>query len=290
MLDYAVTIRCGGERVVVAWLSLAFAKKSKQMFDNLRRRAERSETSNPVLRSAQREASRGERLATLEAGLDGTVEAPMTVTGAVNKTFLLTLLMLVTAAFGFSNPSPLVMWGGAIGGLAMVVVGTWKPNTASWAAPAYALCEGLFVGAISALYAYQFDGIILQAVSLTIGVLLAMLGLYQAGVIKVTAKFRAGVFMATAAIAVVYLGTMALSFFGIDVPFLHEGGTMGIVISCVVLAVASLNLLIDFDNFERGAEQGLPAKYEWVFAMGLLVTLVWVYVELLRLLSYLSRD
>ena len=260
------------------------------MFDNLRRRAERSETSNPVIRSAQREASRSEQLATLEAGLERAAEAPMTVTGAVNKTLILTLLLLVTAAYGFANPSPLVMWGGAIGGLVMVVVGTWKPDTAGWSAPVYALCEGLFVGAVSALYAYQFDGIILQAVSLTIAVLLSMLGLYQAGVIKVTAKFRAGMFMATAAVAVVYLGAMALSFFGIQVPYLHEGGTIGIAISCVVLAIASLNLLIDFDNFERGAERGLPAKYEWVFAMGLLVTLVWVYVELLRLLSYLSRD
>ncbi|MFK8054567.1 MAG: Bax inhibitor-1/YccA family protein [Saprospiraceae bacterium] len=256
------------------------------MFDKFKQK----ESSNPVMRSVAREATREEQLGTLEAGLERTEERSMTVTGAINKTLMLTGLMLITAAYGFSNPSSLVMWGGFIGGLAMVVLGSYKPKTAKWSAPAYALFEGLFVGAISAMYAYMFDGIIIQAVSLTIGVLLAMLFLYQTGLIKVTAKFRAGIMMATGAVMLVYLASFALSFFGIQLPFLHQGGMIGIGISCVVLAIASLNLLLDFDNFEKGAAQGLPARYEWVFAMGLLVTLVWIYVEILRLLSYLSRD
>ncbi len=255
------------------------------MFDNFKQK----ESSNPVMRSVSREATKQEQLNTLEAGLDRVQERPMTVTGAINKTLMLTFLMLITAAYGFSNPSPLVMWGGAIGGLIMVLVGSFKPKTAVWSAPAYALFEGLFVGAISAMYAYMFDGILIQAVSLTIGVLLAMLALYQTGLIKVTQKFRSGIMMATGAVLIFYVATFALSFFGINLPF-FDGGMMSIGISCVVLAIASLNLLLDFDNFEKGAAQGLPARYEWVFAMGLLVTLVWIYVEILRLLSYLSRD
>ena len=245
---------------------------------------------NPIFRSVRREPSYEERVGVLEAGLGRAAEAPMTVSGAINKTVLLTFLMLCTAAVGFSFASPLVMWGGAIGGLIAVCVGSFKPDTAPYAAPAYALFEGLFVGAVSYMYASLFDGIIFQAVSLTVACLLAMLFLYQSGIIKVTAKLRAGVIMATFAVAGVYLLAMVLGFFGIQVPFLHEGGTMGIVLSCVILAVAAMNLLLDFDNFETGAAQGLPAKYEWVFAMGLLVTVVWIYVELLRLLSYLSRD
>ncbi len=255
------------------------------MFDKFKQK----ESSNPVMRSVAREASKQEQLNTLEAGLEQTSERSMTVTGAINKTLMLTFLMLITAAYGFSNPSPLVMWGGAIGGLIMVLIGSFKPKTAPWSAPAYALFEGLFVGAISAMYAYMFDGIIIQAVSLTIGVLLAMLALYQTGLIKVTQKFRSGIMMATGAVLIFYLATFALSFFGINLPF-FDGGMMSIGISCVVLAIASLNLLLDFDNFEKGAAQGLPARYEWVFAMGLLVTLVWIYVEILRLLSYLSED
>jgi len=258
------------------------------MFGKITDRARKGKSSNPLIRSIQREPTRDEQLDTLEAGLSPIeldTAGRMTVAGAVNKTFLLTFLMLITAAFAFSNPSQIIMWVGAGGGIAMVLLASLKPNTASWSAPAYALFEGLFVGAITAFYAYAYNGIVLQAVSLTIAILLAMLALYQTGIIKVTAKFRAGVMMATAAVFVVYLASFALSFFGINVPYLHEGGLMGIGISCVILAIASLNLLIDFDNFESGAAQGLSKKYEWVFAMGLLVTLVWIYVELLRLLA-----
>lgn len=260
------------------------------MFEQTDRGEGRRKSTNPLFRSVGREASREEKLSTLEVGLEAADERAMSVTGAINKTLLLTLLLLVTAAYGYANPSPLVMWGGAIGGLALVLVASFKPTTAPWAAPAYALCEGLFVGAISAIYAYQYDGIVLQAVSLTVAVLLAMLFLYQSGLIKVTQRFRSGVIMATGGVLLVYLASFALSFFGIQVPFLHESSLMGIGISCVILAIASLNLLLDFDNFERGAEQGLPARFEWVFAMGLIVTVVWVYVELLRLLSLLNRD
>ena len=245
---------------------------------------------NPLMRAVERQTDRQDEARYLELGLDRVAERPMTTTGAVVKTAILTLLMLVTAAYGFTYPNPLLLWGGMIGGFVCVLIGSMRPAQARWAAPAYALCEGLFVGVVTAMFAATADGIVLQAVSLTVATLFAMLFLYQSGLIKVTAKLRAGVMMATFAIAGVYLLAIVLGFFGVQMPFLHEGGTIGIVISLVILGVAAMNLLLDFDNIETGAARGLPARYEWVFAMGLLVTLVWIYIELLRLLSYLQRD
>lgn len=261
-----------------------------QMFSRFKSKVQNGD-SNPLINSIRREAERkslpGEPL---DASLLGVEEVPMTVAGAINKTFILTLLMLITAAYGYSNPSMLMIWGGAIGGLVLVLIASFRPGTARWAAPAYALVEGLFVGAVSAIYASQMDGIILQAISLTIAVLLTMLGLYQSGIIKVTQRLRSGIFMATGAVALVYLAAIALSFFGIQMPYLHQGGPIGIGISLVILGIAAFNLLVDFDNIERGAQAGLPSRYEWLFGMGLLITVVWIYLELLRLLSVLNRD
>lgn len=214
----------------------------------------------------------------------------MTVQGAINKSFLLGLIMLTTAVVGFSYANPILMWGGAILGFIAVIVMSFKPQWSPTLAPVYAALEGLFVGSISAVYASFFSGIILQAVMLTSAVFFMMLFVFKTGIIKVTQKFRAGVFMATAAIALVYLLSIGLSFFGINIPYLHEGGVIGIGISLVIIGVAALNLLLDFDNFEKGAQHGAPAYMEWFSAMGLLVTLVWLYLEILRLLSILSRD
>jgi len=214
----------------------------------------------------------------------------MTVDGAVNKTLILFSLMMITTFVSYMMPSQLFMYVGIFGGLGAVLFASYKPHLSSTLAPIYALLEGLFVGTISAIYAAQFDGIIFQAVSLTFGTLLMMLAIYKSGLIKVTAKFKMGVAMATGAIFIVYLVSFIGSFVGFNVPYLHEGGLMGIGVSIVIIAVASLNLLIDFDSFEKGAAHGSPKYMEWFCAMGLLVTLVWLYWEFLRLLSKLQRD
>lgn len=214
----------------------------------------------------------------------------MTVQGAVNKTFLLTGIMLCTALVGYSNPSPLFMWGGAIGGLIVVFIAASNPSRSPILAPIYAGLEGFFVGAISAIYAGFMEGIIFQAVTLTIAVLFMMLFIYKAGIIKVTEKFRAGVMMATGAVLIMYLLSWVLSMFNINLPYLHEGGSMGMIISLVIIGIAALNLLLDFDNFEKGEKYNAPGYMEWFSAMGLLITLVWLYVEILRFLAIFSSS
>lgn len=247
-----------------------------------------SQSNNPFMRE---DAFRNSASEPLDAGLgQADVAQRMTVQGAINKTFLLTALLLLTAIFSYSNPSPLFMWGGAIGGLVVVLIAAFRPKSSPVLAPIYALLEGFFVGSISATYAYMYNGIVFNAVCLTIATLFMMLFIYKSGLIKVTSKFRTGVMMATGAILLVYVLSFALSFFGIQIPYLHEGGMMGIGISVVILAVAALNLLLDFDNFEKGEQYGAPMYMEWFSAMGLLITLVWLYIEFLRLLSLLSSD
>lgn len=217
----------------------------------------------------------------------------MTVTGAINKTVILTGILLVTAFYSYANPSSLFIWGGAIAGLIAVLVASFKPTTSPIAAPLYAAFEGLFVGGISAMYASKLGGfgvIVMPAISGTICVLMTMLILYKSGLIKVTEKFRAGVMMATGAVLLVYLLSWVLGFMGINLPYLHEGGPIGIGISVVIIGIAAMNLLLDFDFFERGEEAGMPNYMEWFAGMGLLVTLVWIYIEMLRLVSMLNRN
>lgn len=217
----------------------------------------------------------------------------MTVAGAVNKTVMLTGILLVTAFYGYANPTPLVIWGGAIAGLIAVLVASFKPTTSPIAAPLYAGFEGLFVGGISAMYASSFNGegsVIIQAVSATICVLMAMLILYKGGVIKVTQKLRSGIMMATGGILILYLLSWVLGMFGINIPHLHTASPIGIGISLVIIGIAAMNLLLDFDFFEKGEEAGMPRYMEWFAGMGLLVTLVWLYVEILRLLTIVNRN
>lgn len=155
----------------------------------------------------------------------------------------------------------------------------------------YALVEGFFLGAVSAVYEAKFGGIVFQAVLLTFGTLMAMLLAYRSGLIKATENFKLGVMAATGGIALLYLISFALSFFGIHIPMIHEGGTFGIVFSLFVVVIAALNLVLDFDLIEHGVEQGAPKYMEWYGAFGLMVTLVWLYLECLRLLSKIqSRD
>lgn len=242
------------------------------------------ESSNPILKEKAFESA----VRSTDIYSDS---VPMTVNGAVNKTFILSAILLATAAFSWTTPNPIFMIGGIIGGLVCVLIAAFKPQTSWITAPLYAAFEGLALGAISAIYASAFDGIILQAFSLTIGILLMMLFLYKSGIVQVTDKLRMGVMMATGAIALVYLLNIVLSFFGISIPYLHQGGMIGIGISLLIIGVAAMNLLLDFDNFDKGEAQGAPAYMEWFCGMGLLITLVWLYLEILRLLSILSgRD
>lgn len=213
----------------------------------------------------------------------------MTVRGAINKSFLLLLVLLVSGAWSFMNPSPIFMWGGAIGSLVVVLIAAFKREWSPFLAPTYAALSGLFVGGVSLMYASVYNGIIFQAVTLTAALLFTMLFIYRTGLIKVTAKFRAAVVMATGAVLIVYLLTWGLSFFGIQMPFIHDNGIMGIGINLVIIGIACMNLLLDFDNFEKGEEAKAPNYMEWFSAMGLIITLVWLYLELLRLLSKL-RD
>lgn len=238
------------------------------------------ESSNPMMKedSFRKEA----------AGIfDGNA---MTMNGAVNKSIFLFSLLLLTTGISYFMATPFLMWTGAILGLIAVLVASFKPHLSVYAAPAYALFEGLFVGAISAVYAAAFSGIVFQAVALTFGTLLMMLLVYKSGLIKVTQKFRMGVVMATGAIFIFYIISWIMSMFGMSVPMLHDNGLMGIGLSVVIIGVAALNLLLDFDLFERGEREGAPEYMEWFAAMSLLVTLVWLYVEFLRLLSKLNSD
>ncbi len=243
---------------------------------------------NPFMKE---EAYRDSSREILDSGMIDRTER-MTVQGAVNKSFLLFGIMMITTFASFAYPSPLLLWTGLIGGLIAVLVASFKPHLSATMAPIYALLEGLFIGSITAMYAGVFGGaIIFHAVTLTLAILFSMLFIYKTGIIKVTDKFRTGVVMATMGVLLVYVLNIVLGFLGIKLPYLHEGGMMGIGISLVIIGIASLNLLLDFDNFEKGEKLGAPAYMEWFSAMGLLVTLVWLYIEILRLLSILAgRD
>ena len=214
----------------------------------------------------------------------------MTVSGAVNKTLILTLILLITVVFSYTSPMQIFMPVGALGAAAVMMLTSFKPHLAPVTGPIFAMLEGLFVGTICYIYGSQFDGIIFQALSLTIGTLIAMLMVYKSGLIKVTKSFRTAVSMAVGAIMIVYLISWIGNFAGFEVPFIHESGMLGIGITVVIIGVASLNLLLDFDNFEKGEEMKASTTYEWYFAMGLLFTLVWLFVEFLRLLSKLQSD
>ena len=245
------------------------------------------ESRNPVMKEQAYQQAAHEAATSGQAGV---IAERMTVSGAVNKSFILTGILLVTAVIGFIMPSQLFMWGGAIAGLGVVIFASFKPHLSPTLAPIYAAVEGLFVGSVSAIFASLYSGIVFQAVSLTIAVLFLMLFFYKTGIIKVTQKLRAGIMMATGAIFVVYLLSFALSFFGISIPYLHQGGMIGIGISLLIIAVAAMNLLLDFDNFEKGEQYGAPKYMEWFSAMGLLITLVWLYVEILRLIAIFSSS
>ncbi|GKV66960.1 hypothetical protein NCCP2331_31130 [Sporosarcina sp. NCCP-2331] len=169
----------------------------------------------------------------------------------------------------------------------MALITIFLKKIAAYTAPLYALLEGLAIGGISAMYETQFSGITTQAILLTFGTLFSLLFIYKSGWIKVTQNFKLGVFAATGAVMFVYIADLILRFFGMNVLFIHETGLVGIIISAVIVVIAALNLVLDFDFIEEGAKQQAPKYMEWYGAFGLMVTLVWLYLEILRLISKL---
>ena len=222
----------------------------------------------------------------------------MTVSGAVNKSLIMGAILLgtgfVSASLSYENPAAYMwlMWVGVIGGLISVLIASFRPTTAPISAPLYAAFEGLALGTISGVYAkILYPGVVINSVLLTMLALFTMLVLYRTGIIKPTEKFKSIVMTATGAIAVIYLANMVMHMFGSGIPYLHQMNPIGIGISLLVIGVASLNLILDFDQFEKGEQAQAPKHYEWLAALGLMVTLVWLYIEILRLVAMFSgRD
>jgi len=241
-------------------------------------------SSNPTLRE---NLFRGSGLAVPSA-------ERMTIQGVVGKTTLMLLFVLLTAGWTWmrfyeSGGNPNVVSGpmmlGLFGGFILAMVTIFKPVWSAVTGSLYALCQGLFLGGISAMMEAQFPGIVIQAASLTFGTLAVMLFAYQTGLVRATEKFKLGVVAATGAIALVYFVSLILGFFGMAVPFIHGSGMMGIGFSLLVVAIAALNLILDIDFIEQGAARGAPKYMEWYASFALMVTLVWLYIEFLRLLS-----
>jgi uncharacterized YccA/Bax inhibitor family protein len=244
-------------------------------------------TSNPALNE---QAFRGQGVAYGEA---------MTLEGTVNKTGVLLLCTAATAAWTWhlfmqsrSAASILpLLWLGTIGGFIVALVTVFKKTWSPVTAPAYALLEGLALGGISAVLDLRFPGIAIQAVGLTFGTLFALLLAYRSGLIRVTQKFRLGVIAATGAIMLFYVAELVLGFFGVHFSTVNGSSPIGIGFSVIVVIVASLNLVLDFDFIESGVRASAPKYMEWYAAFGLMVTLVWLYLEILRLLTKIrSRD
>ena len=247
-----------------------------------------TKTSNPAL--SEKVFAR-ERTATTEV---------MTVNGTVNKTALMLLLVVAAALFtwnkffGVASPEaarsavmPWVIVGG-IGGLITALVTVFRPQSSGISAPIYAVFEGLLLGGLSAIFESMYSGIVVRAVALTLAVFAVMLFLYRSGIIKVTRKFMMGVVAATAGVALVYFVSFIAGFFGANLGFLYGNSNFSIGFRLVVVCIAALNHVLDFDFIDRAAGSGAPKYMEWYGAFGLMVTLIWLYLEILRLLSKLA--
>ncbi len=248
-----------------------------------------SRSANPALN--KNTFNMGSRAATMDRS------EVMTINGTVNKIFVMLLLVMAGAIFvwnkffGFgetgAGTSAVIPWviGGGIGGFIVALITVFKKKAARITAPIYAVLEGLLLGGLSAIFEAQYPGIVVQAVGLTFGVFLALLTAYRSGMIKVTQNFRLGVVAATGGIAIFYLVTFVLGMFGVNTSYFHGTSLLSIGISLVIVIVAAMNLVLDFDFIETGAERGAPKYMEWYAAFGLMVTLIWLYIEMLRLLS-----
>jgi uncharacterized YccA/Bax inhibitor family protein len=234
-------------------------------------------TSNPALKES---TFRG-----LPRAMEG--EA-MTLQGTVNRTGIALLILLGAAAFVWNSAPAVAMVFvvvGMVGGLVTALVTIFKHTAAPFTTPLYAAFEGLLLGGISKMFEAQYPGIVMNAVALTFGTLAALLAAYSTGLIRPSENFKLGIFAATGGIALLYLVSMVLRMFGMRVPYIHDSSPIGIAFSVFVVVVAALNLVLDFDFIERGAAAGVPKYMEWVGAFGLLVTLVWLYLEILHLLA-----
>lgn len=221
--------------------------------------------------------------------------APMTVNGTIQVTAFLGLLLVCAATFvwsrltaGYTDLGMMLMGGGVIVGFILALIISFTRN--KYLVPVYAVCEGCALGGISAIFEQQFPGIVVQAVAGTFMALFAMLALYRLNIIRATDKFRSVIFITTASIAGIYLvDIIGRWIFHMHVPLINSASPAGILISIVIVAVAALNLILDFDFIERGEQMMLPKDYEWYGAFGLMVTLVWLYLEILKLLSKINR-
>jgi len=216
----------------------------------------------------------------------------MTIQGTVNKTGIMLLLIVASASWTWKSyysvgAKAVIPWMtlGIFAGFIIALATIFYKKAAPFTAPVYALAEGLVLGGLSAVLEGRFPGIVIQAVGLTFGTLLFLLMAYKSGAIQATENFKLGVVAATGGIAVVYFITMILRFFGVNVPYIHSSGIVGIGFSLFVVIVAALNLVLDFDFIESAAEAGAPKYMEWYAAFGLMVTLIWLYIEILRLLT-----
>jgi len=242
-------------------------------------------TSNPALK----------RMTSTLASRVGDASEAMTLQGTVNKTGFLLILLAIPAMYTWNmfraNPTGAAMslaMLGLIGGFIVALVTIFKMTWAPFTAPLYAVLEGLCLGAISAAFDTAYHSIAIEAVGLTFGVLLAMLIAYTSGLIRPTENFKLGIVAATGGIAVLYLATMVLGFFGVHIPYIYGNGPIGIGFSLFVVGLAALNLVLDFDLIETAVTNGAPKYMEWYGAFGILVTLVWLYLEMLRLLAKLN--
>ncbi len=235
-------------------------------------------TSNPALSDAALKSAQS---------YDG--QNVMTIQGTVNKAMMLLLLSVITASWAWSKPQAAVgfMMPALIAGFIIAMVTIFKKQWASVTAPIYAIIEGIVLGTISILFEARYPGIVMQAVALTFGTMFCLLLVYKSGLIKVTDKFRTGIVAATGAIALLYFISLIIGFFHMQMPFIYGSSPLGIGFSLIVVGIAALNLVLDFDFIESGSKQGAPHYMEWYAAFGLMITLIWLYMEILRLLTKL---
>ena len=219
----------------------------------------------------------------------------MTLEGTATKTLLLLGLVVITASITWSQAmaNPDVVWGyvvfGFVAGFVTAMVTIFKPTASPISAPIYAAFEGVALGALSAVFETMYPGVVAQAVVLTFGVMATLLVAYRLRIIKATENFKLGVVAATGGIFLVYLVSFIMRLFGSGIPMIHESGWVGIGFSLFVVVIAALNLVLDFDFIETGVDRGAPKYMEWYAGFGLLVTLIWLYIEILRLLAKLRN-
>tara|TARA_X000001036_G_scaffold180560_1_gene170893 strand:- start:72 stop:821 length:750 start_codon:yes stop_codon:yes gene_type:complete len=219
------------------------------------------------------------------------IDNTMTIKGTVDKTALSLVLLIISAYYTYSPEMTQMILVGSIGGLCVAILTIFKKEWSPYTVPLYAILEGLALGSISYLYNTQYEGIVIQAISLTILILFSLLFAYRTNIIKATENFKLGVFAATGGVFLLYFINFIMSFFGTGMSLLSSNNSsmISIGMSLVIIVIASLNLVIDFDFIEEGAEKGAPKYMEWYGAFGLLVTLIWLYLEILRMLAKLRN-